>query len=76
MWAKQQCYGAGEPEKGETKIKKAHCTLKYILKLSLCTPYAQSLVLVREFVVGGVGPRLHSSALLRGVHRTTLKVPY
>ena len=29
-------------------------------------PY--SLVLIRKFVVGGVGPRLHSPALLRGVH--------
>ena len=43
MWAKQQCDGAGEPEKGETQISKAHCTFKYILKLSLLICHAPAI---------------------------------
>lgn len=93
----------------KTKTNKAHCTLKYISKLSLLAPHEPakhrnslveanrdltptgtpilsataaragsrgtqvlySLVLIREFVVEGVGPRLHSLALLRGVYPIT-----
>ena len=50
-WTKQQCYyGAGEPEQRDTKINKAHCSLKYILKLSLLTLHA---------------PATHRNALVR-----------